>query len=218
MLETYKNFREIAELISEDLSNEMISSYKDNQDMVTLAKVYVKYFPHFTNVAVKFYNITDQDKASCIVEEIHKALMNYDETKGASIQTLCTKYINYRLRAETQSENYQLRKANSESNSYEELLEANSIPDFTVESNSILETLSVIETLGLTENEKRYCEIILMDETSKLADKTKDTIVKSTTKILDTEVGELMNMTGAGVSYIRKNLAKKLTPNMILGI
>lgn len=218
MLETYKNFKGIANLVEGNLNAEMVESYKETQDMVILAKVYVKYYAHLTNVASKFFNITDQDKASCIVEEIHKALMNYDSRKGAAIQTLVTKYVNNRLRAETQSENYQMRKANNESDSYESLMEVNAVPESFSEESSILETLSVLDSLNLTANEKRYCEIILLDETSKLADRNKDKEVVSTTKILDTEIAQIMDMTGAGVAYIRRSLAKKLTPSMILGI
>lgn len=218
MRETFRNFKEIANLNGADLNVEMVRNYKDTQDMTVLAKVYVKYYAHLTNVSAKFFNITEADKASCIVEEIHKALMNFDSEKGAAIQTLVTKYVNNRLRAETQSESYQVRKANSESDSYEGLCEVSGIAEETEEDASIAETLSVLDSLEITENERRYCEIILLDRTGELADKDKDREVISTTKILDTEIAQIMGITGAGVAYIRKSLAKKLTPEMIMGL
>lgn len=218
MIETYKNFKEIAQLNEEALNVEMVNNYKETQDMTVLAKVYVKHFAFFIRISEKFFNITEQDKASCIVEEIHKALMDYDASRGVQIQTLVTKYVNNRLMGATQRENYQRRKINTLSDSYEKLAKIDAMPEVAVEDSSTLETLSVLDTLNLSDNERRYCEIILLDKTATLANKEKDKEVVSTTKILDTEVAQVMGITGAGVAYIRKNLAKKLTPSMILGI
>lgn len=214
MYETLKNFKQIAYLTSEELTPEYVDTYKETQDSIILAKVFVKYFGHFKNITDRYFGLTEEDKASFVVEEIHKSLMNYDMTKG-SIYTLSDRYIVNRLRVETENTNLQKRKANY-AESYEGLIEEGCRDiEGDHEEQLVFELVDVIEKSNLTNAEKEYCKVFLLDRTQELADPEKDTVVNGRLKVLNTEIAELINVTPAGVGSIRNSLKKKLTPEML---
>lgn len=212
MYNTLKNFKQIAILNSEELTPKLVESYKETQDGTILAKVFVKYFAHFKNVADRYFGLTDEDRASYIVEELHGAMMNYDSNKG-SIGTLASRYIANRLRCETEAINADKRKSTLESDSFEAKIEegARGI-EGAREDEIVFESVDLIDSLDLTPNEKEFCKIFLLDRTQELANPENDTTVGSKLKVMNTEIATLLNISPTAVKNIKDSLKKKLNP------
>ena len=149
----------------------------------------------------KYFYLTDQDKASFAVEELHKAMKDFDSTKGAKIQTLFSRYINNRLRTETQSLSYQKRTANNTAESYEfasELTNGYDQADY-----SEIEFIQMLEQSKLlTENELKYCKIVMKDHID----------------VRDSDVARAMNVTPSAVNQMKKSIFRKFTSLQIIAV
>lgn len=197
MYNTYKNLRRIAEMSNErgDISS-LALKYQKNQDMMYLSVIFCEYFPYIRQTADNYFNLTDEDKSSYVLEEIHKSLMDYDETRNAKIQTIMITYIKNRLRSETQQTNMQKRKANNQTSSYE-----NTAGIFEGKHSGGLDKVEMNTTIeqmkALSENEKEYCKIVSSDDYT------------------DSDVARIMNVTASAINQMKKRIKKKITENMI---
>ena len=197
MYNTYKNMRRIAEMGKEmnDISN-LAERYQQNQDMVYLSVIFCEYFPYIRQTADNYFNLTDEDKSSYILEEIHKSLMDYDASRNTKIQTIMMKYIKNRLRSETQQTNMQKRKANNQTASYD-----NTLGIFEGKHSGGLDRVEMDTTIeqmkSLSENEKEYCKIV------------------SSNDYTDSDVARVMNVTASAINQMKKRIKRKITENMI---
>src|SRR5699024_7336603 len=197
MYNTYKNMRRIAEMGKEmnDISN-LAERYQQNQDMVYLSVIFCEYFPYIRQTADNYINLTDEDKSSYILEEIHKSLMDYDASRNTKIQTIMMKYIKNRLRSETQQTNMQKRKANNQTASYD-----NTLGIFEGKHSGGLDRVEMDTTIeqmkSLSENEKEYCKIV------------------SSNDYTDSDVARVMNVTASAINQMKKRIKRKITENMI---
>lgn len=193
MLNTLKNFQDLSKLYTgtKNLDQSAIE-YQSTNDPVILAYVFVKSFPLIVNQANKYFYLTESDKASYAVEELHRSMIDFEEGKGAKIQTFFSRYLNNRLRAETQALNMDKRKSNNASESYEAIMEIAS--GYFESGYDDVEFTNLLETsFNLSENELKYCKIVMTN----------------TLDVKDSDIARVMGITPAAVHYMKKSLAKK---------
>lgn len=194
MEKTYLNFLRMAELYEgEGDNNELVREYKRTKDPIYLAEIFCRYYPYIQKIASRYFNLTDADKASFAVEELHKSMNDFDEKMNTQIQTLFVAYYSNRLRAETQSMNLQKRKANNNCDSFEQTA-VSILEGYRDDKLDIIEIQTALEQSGiLTENELEYCKIIIGSD-----------------NVRDSDVARELNISPSAVFQIKKRLSKKL--------
>lgn len=200
MINTYENMREVAKMMrggeGKNLS-EIALMYQEDQNPIYLAHTFTEQFGHLNNVSNQYFYLTPQDKASILVEEVHKAMLAYKYEMGTQVQTLITTYVNNRFRCVTEAMSYQKRCINNSPTSYEVIC-SNNKETYHDEAYDDIQMHHAIENLGLSENELWCCKIIMSEPH----------------QLMNTEIADKMGITSAGVSYIKKQLERKLQPIM----
>lgn len=190
----YKNLLPMANMYEgENDSTEITELYQQTQDPKYLSYIFCNYYRYIRTVADRYFYITEQDKGSYAIEELHKAMLDYDSSKGAKIETLYVAYYERRLRMETQALNTHKRKANNECEDYAETVEINE-GAFDSELAMAEIALALEQSAILTENELAYCRIIMLDENTK-----------------DSDVAKLLDVSASAVHQMKKRIAKKLS-------
>lgn len=208
MNETYNNLKELAKLYrGTEVMEEIALNYQDEEDAILLSYVFCKNIGLTYQVTDKYFGLTEDDLSSFALEELHKAMINYRPNGGAKLTTLYSRFLNNRLRTETKALAYDKRKANVLSESLEgEMTEDDKGNKGTtgMEIGYIEDNFTEVELLmslvnrdELTDNEYRYCEIIVKE-------------VKDITQIKDSEIASRLNISSAAVHYIKKSLQKKI--------
>lgn len=192
MLETLKSLSSLVD--SEISESECVSTYQDNQSPICFATMFVKHFPAIRLISQSYWGITEADKASFCLEEMHRALLGYSPDKGVKFLTYFLACLKNRLRAETQSLSCDKRKADYFLSSEEG--ELDELPD----NGSFLgsELLISIDSTGWTENEKAYCHFFSSHGGHANA----------------TDFARSRGISDATVHYIRAALRKKITAVM----
>lgn len=194
MLSTYKSFQSLAKMYdnhTEDL--DLITlEYQENGDVVNFAVVFCKLFPFIRNQSDKYFYLTDSDKASFAVEELNKAMTDFKSDQGAKIQTFFSRYLNNRLRAETQMLSHHKRKTNNSCESYEAFTEIKK--GYTEQGYDDSEFAEMLKQMELNDNELKYCQIIIND----------------TIHVKDSDAAKQIGISSTAIKYMKKRLAKKL--------
>ena len=206
MLNTYKSFLPISNYFKSsrinsklDLSN-LATEYQQTHNSFIFAYSFCKLFPYMKSVADQYFHLTDEDKSSFIVEELQKCLLTYDSSSAKFI-TMVNTYIKRRLYAESSMENHQKRCANNMGDSFDELCATKESYQFKNEADLAEMEVAISQIdAELTDNEVKYCKII----------------IRNNTKLYDREVAKEIGITGAGVNYIKRCLKGKLSP-LLLG-
>lgn len=195
MQETFKNFSTLSHLYEGDktLSETALKYQKDNNP-IYLAHIFCKLYPYLKTQADKYFYLTDEDKVSFVLEELNKAVLAYDATKGAQVQTLVSTYVNNRLRTETQQLQHHKRCVNNTADSYDELVATCDDAEGSEDCFMNVLTELTLASAELSSTELQCCKII-MDEPHELK---------------NTEIAEKMGITSAGVGYLKKKIATKL--------
>lgn len=197
MQSTYMNFRELSKLHQgpTDL-NTLALNYQNTENPVILAFSFCQQFAYIVSQVNPYFYLTEADKSSFAVEELHKALKDYNPSKGASARTLFSRYLNRRLYAETNMLRHQKRSANNTADCFEELASNNMINDKVSDTfTSEVALLHSIETSGMfTENEIKYCKIIMRD-----SDVPRDS-----------DVARLLSVSPSAINQIKKSIKQKL--------
>lgn len=184
-------------------TEELVQAYQEGRQTEVIAHVFCTNYQLFKLTANKFFGLSAEDKDSFILEEIAKALENYDlqSEKQAKITTVISTYIYNRLRTETQALQKASRATLNLATSFEDLGDMERLEKAGDESTySYAEMYELVYQLDLTENERKCCEIIILNN---------DTLKNS-------EIAELLGVSRAGVGHIKKSLKVKLAP--IFGI
>lgn len=193
MVSTYENLKPLTALYTgtKDFTQAALQ-YQETQDPAAFAYIFCGYFAFIKSVTDQFYYVTESDKASFALEELHKSLLAFDLSRGFKVQTLFSTYLRKRLVSETGVKHYQKRKANNSADSYERLLE-----DCVEEGQSLneLDDINFMMSLtdsNLTDVEVRFCKIVLQE------------------KVNCADIAKRLNISGSMVSYIKKSLRTKL--------
>lgn len=189
----YENLLELAELYEgERDSTEIAEMYQKTQDPIYLSTIFCDYYLYVKSIANQYFNITDEDKGSFALEELHKAMMDYDSSKGAKVETLFITYLRNRLRTETQAMEMQKRRANNSCEDFDD----SEVIFYGYEDNKldIAEIEIALKQSELfSDNELAYCRIIMEDDNTK-----------------DSDVAKILEVSASAVHQMKKRIAKKL--------
>jgi len=203
MQETLKNFQTLANFYKSDKTLSSVAvQYQSSGDPVQLAYIFCKLYPYLKTQVEKYFYLTDEDKVSFVLEELNKAVLAYDPTKGAQVQTLISTYINNRLRTETQQLQHHKRCVNNTPDSYDELMLGAEDSDGDETCFDDVITHMALEQAKLSETELACCKIIMAEPN----------------QLKNTEIANKMGITSAGVGYIKKKLENKLQLTFMVSI
>lgn len=210
MNETYNNLKELASLYRGTEKMEDIAiAYQDSEDAILLSYVYCTNIGLIFTQSEKYFGLNPEDVDSYALEELHKAMMHFKSDGGAKLTTLYSRFLNNRLRTETQSNSYDKRKSNTKADSYEQSISEDDTTGRTnargelklsYEETSFTEIELLLSLSGkqeLSANEYKYCEIIVKE-------------VSDLSQISNTEIAERLEISSAAVHYIKKSLQKKI--------
>lgn len=210
MHSTYKNLRSTLqqEVIEEidgkeyktlvktfELPEEFAEYYRETKDPRVISAVYVNLFGYLKKVSAKYFRLESQDKASFIVEEIWKALNDYDPARGVPFASFLAAYVNRRCYAENKMRENLVRKINYDPEitcSLETVLET--VEEESAEDFYASELIDYIKSANLNNNEMLYVKLI----------------AEEPHRMTDSEVARLMGVTPANINYIRKRLQTKI--------
>lgn len=201
-MNTYKSLLPISNLYGasgQKSVEDMVYDYHTGKVGEVIAHIFCTNYQLFKLTSNKFFGLSQDDKDSFILEEIGKALDKYDtenESK-AKLTTVITTYIYNRLRAETQALQKAARATLNLATSFEDLGEMDRIEEAGEEgSYSFVEMYELVNSLNLTENERKCCHLIILNSQ----------------EIKNAEIAELLGLSRAGVGHIKKCLKTKLAP------
>ena len=223
MQETYENFLRTSRILTigklgvdytlSDLAVQYQTVSRRDAELL-FSRIYCDLYKYTITVTRKYFNLTEEDKDSFALEELSKSIRDYDVTKGATIQTFYSTYLNRRLYMETSRMNNQKRIINTES-------KTDSYDSFTVDNNETGEKHTLSDSFNShkmneeTADSIDYSNIELI-ETLKQLDLSESEIAccriitENNHKLKNTEIGEIMDKTSAGVAWIKKTLKVKL--------
>lgn len=200
-MNTYAALLPLSNLFVEtaDLKTHSLMYYYRVENRVddVIAYVYCQNHLLFEQQANRFFGLTREDKESFILEEIMKALSNFEDNQGAKLETYVCRYIYNRLRTETEALNTDKRSALDKSTGFEDLGEEDRIEEASVDGSfSYAEMYNLVNDLDLTDNERKCCEVILLN----------------TSVVKNAEIAAVLGISRAGVSHVKKSLQMKLAP------
>lgn len=175
-------------------------SEPQNRDMF-IAKIYTRYVSYLSWYRKKAY-YSDEDKESILLEVIHTALMDYDETKGVLFKTVLATYLKNRFRYEDEylfakSRNWYINttfasySVDTDDGTGTELLDLLAGGEDDDHSFILEESL---KTLPLSENQYRYCQYVMSLN-----------YIPS-----DTEASKALGISKSGIGVIKYYLRDKL--------
>ena len=193
MFETYASLMPLAQLHTGTTNLVEISDlYKLQEDPILLAHVFCKNFGIIVLESKKYFGVSEEDKASWAVEELHKALLAYDAARGASVQVFFSRCLNNRLRSETQSLNRHRRKANTNCQEFEAMSEISAA--YTESAYAHVELVETLAQLNLSDRELDYCKIV-MDYYP---------------HVKDTDIAKSFGVSSAAIHYLKEGIEQKL--------
>lgn len=196
-------FRDLAVMCPLEADEEIAKHYQsepENRSMF-VAKIYTKYVNYLGWYRKKSY-YSDEDKESILLEVIHTALSEFDETKGVLFKTVLATYLKNRFRYEDEylfakSRSWYLNTtfasgpADTENGNGTELLDLLAGGE---EDDHSFELEETIKTLPLSDNQYRYCQYVM-----------------SLNYIpTDTEASKALGISKSGISVIKYYLKDKL--------
>lgn len=179
-------------------TEELVQAFNEGRQTEVIAHIFCTNYQLFKLTANKFFGLSTEDKDSFILEEIAKVLANFDlqNERNAKITTVISTYIYNRLRAETQALQKASRATLNLATSFEDLGDMERLEEAGDETSySYSEMYELVQQLDLTENERKCCEIIIVN----------------TQELKNSEIAELMGISRAGVGHIKKSLKAKLS-------
>lgn len=184
----------LAELYKNPSNNleQTVIEYQQTNDPVCFSFVFCKLFPHMLWRTQNFYMFSPQDKASYCVEQLLKAMTNFDPQKNVKIKTLFDKYLMNKLQNELKFISTSMRKINNETVKLDEDCQIVYM-DANLSNVDFLESL---KKLSLNDSELRYCQLVMRGEVEK-----------------DSEIARIIGISPAAINYIRSRLRQKLTIN-----
>ena len=196
-------FKDLAVICPLEVDEEIARHYQaepENRSMF-VAKIYTKYVSYLGWYRKKAY-YTDEDKESILLEVIHTALTEFDESRGVLFKTMLATYLKNRFRYEDEylfakSRSWYLNttfasgQAETEDGNGTELLDLLAGGE---EDDHSFEMEQSIKTLPLSDNQYRYCQYVM-----------------SLNYIpTDTEASKALGISKSGIDVIKYYLKDKL--------
>ena len=135
---------------------ELIIQYKETKNPSVLAYFYVQHFGAIKTIANNYMLLSSEDKASFCLQELDKALLNFNTENNN--QFLSYFYICYknRLRTELESEMTYKRRIQYVAGEYDEEYQGNT------NEISLQDEDYILSQYNLTTDEKRQCRLLNM--------------------------------------------------------
>lgn len=205
MYNTYQNFLQIASIGLSD--NECVLEYQKDQSPICLATIFVRHYPALRQLSDLYWGLTDEDKASFCLEEVHKALLNYSLDRNTKFLTFMYSCVKNRMRTETEALDTDKRREIFHRQCFPAgksvLINAADKTDDTwwlnkeaVKENSYMDAdlLISIKSSELNKTEKAYCEYA----------------IKNNIYATDSDFAKQQNISSAAVHYIKQSLRLKI--------
>lgn len=151
MNETLKLLSQIATRPGTSLED-LATLYQKERMPDILASAFVGAYTMILSISTFYYGLSSEDVSSYALEKLDQALLTYVPDSASFTTYFCTLLKN-KLREETQALSTHKRKANIQSNSYEEMVEHG----FDIVSPP--EEMLILDEC-FTEKEKAYCHLI----------------------------------------------------------
>ena len=180
-------------------TNEDYKFYFDNGcENEVIAFIYKNNFKLFHNTASQYIGIDKATLEDIILTQIWKCLDNYDSNKSkGKITTMICTYIRNECRRYTEANNTNKTKINQGhiSTLFSEYDDPDRLEQMGIDTEyNLMETMEYLNQLDLSENQRKFCEIIL----------------DSPSDIRMADVAREMGISRAGVLGIQKQLQNKL--------
>lgn len=131
----------------------LIQEYQKSLKPSILACFYERYYKLFISIGNKFVILSSEDKASFILEELDKALQNYNLIENTKFSTYLTTCLKNRFKMEIESLNTHKRKTIYNLISYENMVENG----FDIESNV---GISILDIPKLTDKQNLILNLL----------------------------------------------------------
>ena len=168
-----------------------------NGDAV-IAHIFANNYKLFKSTASQYIGIDPAELENIILTQIWKCLDNYDSSKSkGKITTMICTYIRNECRRYTEANNTNKCKINQAhiSTLFSEYDDPDRLEQMGIDTEyNLMETKEYLNQLDLSENQRKFCEIIL----------------DAPSDIKLTDVAREMGISRAGVSGIQKQLQNKL--------
>lgn len=192
-------FKEAAKNYEGSTTNEGYKEAFDNgQDNEVIAHIYKNNYVLFNATASQYIGIDDAELENIILTQIWKCLSNYDSAKSkGKITTMICTYIRNECRRYTEEQNTNRKRINQAhvSTPFSAYDDPDRLEQMGIDSEySTMEMKHYIEQLDLSDNQRKFCEIILDNaDTVRMAD-----------------VARELKISRAGVLGIQRQLQNKL--------
>lgn len=146
---------------------ELVTMFKQGQEDEVIQYIYNVHHYAFQTVSKRYFGIDEATVESTILEQIWRAIQEFDPARGTKLVTLICTFIKNDLRATSMLNNTYKRKANQAN-------VCSVFSAFETEENdrcfeqgeedmayNELEMLELLDTLDLTENQYNYCQCII---------------------------------------------------------
>ena len=156
---------------------ELLQEYQQNQSQNILAYIFIKYYNLINSIANKYKWLNSEDIASYSLQELDKAIMQYDFTRNCSFITYFYVLLNNKLNCENSK-----LKSNTQLANYSivELPEYTEIKDNNFTYNSLLD-------YSLSNSQLKLCKLIISGyssrEISKIYNVSHSTICNKTKQL-----------------------------------
>jgi len=175
-------------------TNELVNSYMRTGEELILGCLFVRNYALLKSISNKFVYLTNHECASVCLLEIETVCVDYDESRNTKFSTVLYRYVYNELRAQNNMKTYNKRKINTDNTIKEDidvLVELNKEPGMF--DYYELELKSFLDSVKLTKNERRYCEIVASENSG----------------ITDTDIGHQLNITPQAIYSIKNRLKSK---------
>ena len=184
----------ITEEYQQNNLEQLADAYKKDLNPSILASAFSKCFDLINYVSSQYFGLTSEDIASFSLEVLDFCLQNY-VADSCVFTTYFTAILKNRFRQETQSLSTHKRKIAMYSDSLDGLMDEGF--DVTNDDDSYLNSKDALMTdlnsLGLRDIEKNYCELVAIGYTN-------------------SEISKILKVSVMTLSNLRKSLRVKLVP------
>ena len=168
---------------------EIAEQYRESLNPSLLAAAFKKTFKLIITISNKYYGLNPDDIASFALEILDKCLQQYNPSRSGFTNYFIIN-LKFKFREETIALNADKRKSIFYSYSYETMVE----DGFDLPTEMELDDIELLlKNYDLTPREMEYCKLVANDWTNK-------------------DIAAKFEVTPMRLSYIRKDLRKKLAP------
>lgn len=132
---------------------ELIKEYQQKLSSNILAFIFVSNYYYISQISNKWNQLDSEDKASFCLQELDKALRNFNFSKNVKFSTYFLKCFDNRLYTQTRLLNTNNRKCNYKTEEFTEALNLYT-------KDAYFDNLDILETDKLSKIQKQQCKLL----------------------------------------------------------